>query len=1276
MPIKPGRYVEVQAAGAPDGENAADLAAAAAAGATAGDIAGRASGAEAGAAAGATAGAEAGAAAAEAAGAAAGAAAGEASGAIAGAAAGTVSGAEAAETYIDELINDGVLVGTGAWGTLTAASAITTITVEEAVTEAFSVMLWRNGFPQVPGAHFTADGSDVITLGTAAVIGDVFFWVHIGGRATSIAQSIVNFKGTGITDGPLARAALTQAVDQVKALEYFATVALDGVIPGWNATLGLKDVLTDVQVEMSGAGPGATVLASTAGLTNLVRFQGMTADSRFHLSDLTLDGTLKTSGTLLSFQDVRNIVLDGLRVYCGSLTDRYNDNSRGILFNAVNSGIDHVTITNTESEHASSHGLALSGSGTQFSPHVRYVQYVQNRALGPCGSGINVSAGEMVQAVANMHIGELDPDTGNYVLRYGAFRYGNEGAYFSTVGNMSRDFYRGERLADVRFSTSMGNVWDSMGAQALVVEEKDSEAHHLIFSGEMVADPMRGYLWPVPNADGEEEINNTVDRMGVYIGAGSRTLLSNSMVSADWKQRGHGTLTCALGDAELTVLDDALEGSKISALDRRVGVGSLIYQRAAGSTALTPIWALVGKLATKDLKVWLASTDFTGRGIGLGDSRVPEPNLLFGSDPMATVSGSATVTVTKVAHGLTAGQSITFYGVENFNGLDFLDEETGRPTGPYTVGGITADTFTITFGSVANATGTGGGDNASAKVTLAFPLTTLALTLANNPFTTAVDALANNPLTTSNPTLANNPITTTAGSSVIQISQVNHDKVVGERVQLSGAVGVGGISAANINNGVKSVLAVIDADTYWVSASPGVASSAAVGGGAAVAVGSSRVIVNQVAHDKTTGDEIRLTGATDVGGITAVNLNGANYEITVIDADNYSFRTAPGSGSTATSAATGGGAAVTCGSDKVTVAHTAHGMTTGAWINYRRSAVGSNVPTFNGVSLEGQHEITVINANSYTVKADNPATGAGAGGGSDVAFLWVAKSARQTAQFDGDALVAMTDEPWFYTNPQLQRMYYTPGDGTLDTTAGSDAMAGTGTAFTTQLVGGIGIQIFNADKELIQVLDTVTDADTATFAGDALRTFSGTGWFYAVPQKMAFGVLAVGGTDLAIDYRTVMVDGATESPIQVQDPSSIRATNIPRTPVTIPAQTITADMDYFVAIPADMEELRHRPVEVRVNFLGALASPSPAGWAYIQLVRVRGGVAVVMEDAMVKLGVTAAQALGDVITLAFPNTPPDTHILLPGDLLMARVSPFGTGRAIPTLGVEVRFLPW
>ena len=1274
MSIKPGRYVEVSASGAPsDSQTAAELAAASAAGATAGDIAGRAAGAEAGAAAGATAGAAAGAAAAEASGAAAGAVSGAAAGAAAGTASGAVAGAAAADTYIDELINDGVLVGTFAWGTLVAVGGETTIQVEEPVTEAGALTLLRNGFQQVGGAHFTANGSDIITLGTAAVAGDVFYWIHTGGRATSIAQSIVNLKGTGSGDGNLARAALAQGVAQGKAVTYYADVALDGVVPGWTASLGLKDVLTDVFVELDGAGPGVSYLASTVGLTNLVRFQNMTPDSRFRLSDMTLDGTIKTSGTLLSFQDASNIILDGLRAYCGGLTDRYNDNSRGVLFNASAANIDHVTITNSESEHASSHGFAISGSGTQLLPHCRFVQYVQNRSLGPAGSGFNASSGEFVQSVANLHIGELDPDTGNYVLRYGAFRFGNEGAFFTLTGNMSRDFYRGERLADVRYSVSTGNVWDSMGAQALVVEEKDSEAHHIVFNTEMVVDPMRGYLWPLPDTDGEEEINNTVDRMGVYLGGGSRALLSDTIVTSDWKQYGHGVITCALGNPAVSVLDNTEIGSKISAFDRRVDVGSLIYQRAAGSTAMTPIWKLVGKLASKALKVWYASTDGTGRGIGLGDSRVPEPNLLLDADPFTTISGNTTVTVNKVAHGLTAGQSITFYGVANFNGLDFLDESTGRPTGPYTVGGVTPDTFTIVVGTAPTASGSGGGAACCAKVTLAFPLTTLALTLGSNPFLTAVDALANNPLTTSNPTLTNNPLTTTAGSTTLQVYQVAHGKAVGERVQFSGATAVGGLSAANINNGVKSVIAVIDADTYWVTA-PIAATSAATGGGAAVAVGSSRVIVTQTAHGKATGDKIRLSGATDTGGITAVNLN-VTATITVIDANSYSFVTSPAASSCATSAATGGGAAVLCGSDKVTVTHTAHGMITGAWINYRGPAASSSIPAFNGVDLNGQRAITVINANSYTVKASAPATAAGSGGGSSVAYLWVAKSAGQTAQFDGDALVAMTSEPWFYTTPQLQRMYYTPGTGSLSVTDGNTAMTGTGAAFTTQLIAGANIQIYDGTKQLIGEFLSASGADTGTLVAGALRTYSGP-FFFAVPQKMAFGVLVDTGHDLAIDYRTVMVDGATESPIQVQEPAAIRAANVPRTPVTIPGQTITTDVDYFVAIPADMEELRHRPVSVRVSFLGALTSPSSAGWAYIQLVRVRAGVAAVMEDAMIKLGLTATQALGDVIELTFPDTPLPTQILLPGDMVMARVSPFGTGRAIPTLGVEVRFLPW
>lgn len=79
----------------------------------------------------------------------------------------------------------------------------------------------------------------------------------------------------------------------------------------------------------------------------------------------------------------------------------------------------------------------------------------------------------------------------------------------------------------------------------------------------------------------------------------------------------------------------------------------------------------------------------------------------LGANPFATVSGSATVTVTHTAHGATAGSYVTFSGAATFNGLTL--------NGEFAVAQVlTANTYTITASTTASGTGSGGGSSVSA----------------------------------------------------------------------------------------------------------------------------------------------------------------------------------------------------------------------------------------------------------------------------------------------------------------------------------------------------------------------------------------------------------------------------------------------------------------------------------------------------------------------------------------------------------------------------------
>lgn len=152
--------------------------------------------------------------------------------------------------------------------------------------------------------------------------------------------------------------------------------------------------------------------------------------------------------------------------------------------------------------------------------------------------------------------------------------------------------------------------------------------------------------------------------------------------------------------------------------------------------------------------------------------------------------------------------------------------------------------------------------------------------------------------------------------------------------------------------------------------------------------GSSVVAVADTNAHLVNGDWVLLQGATTVNNITVNGwyivsgfVQGTGYNITVAG------QTASGNGS-------GGGSAVTfsyprrllgsnpfattLGSTTVTVTDSNHGAQTGDYVTY------SGAASFNGVTLNGQFQLTIVNSNSYTITALTPANAAGSGGGSAV----------------------------------------------------------------------------------------------------------------------------------------------------------------------------------------------------------------------------------------------------------------------------------------------------
>jgi hypothetical protein len=163
--------------------------------------------------------------------------------------------------------------------------------------------------------------------------------------------------------------------------------------------------------------------------------------------------------------------------------------------------------------------------------------------------------------------------------------------------------------------------------------------------------------------------------------------------------------------------------------------------------------------------------------------------------------------------------------------------------------------------------------------------------------------------------------------------------------------------------------------------------------------GSTTITVNYANYGGITGDFVTISGATDVGGVTAAVLN-REYQITYVDLDTFTFTVA----SPATSTATGGGTAITlafqiqtgldvfiqgtgwgagtwpsyintpltnpftaasAGVSTLTVTQAAHGLTSGDYVYF--VSIAADPCGINRLVLQKAFPITVTSPNTYTI---------------------------------------------------------------------------------------------------------------------------------------------------------------------------------------------------------------------------------------------------------------------------------------------------------------------
>jgi len=175
--------------------------------------------------------------------------------------------------------------------------------------------------------------------------------------------------------------------------------------------------------------------------------------------------------------------------------------------------------------------------------------------------------------------------------------------------------------------------------------------------------------------------------------------------------------------------------------------------------------------------------------------------------------------------------------------------------------------------------------------------------------------------------------------------------------------------------------------------------------------GDATLTVTATAHGLSVGDTVTISGASDVGGVTAdTNINTTFNIATVPDANSFTVEMAVNASSTAS----GGGDVVVIrtigvtdtlngpfdtisGSAVVTVNYTAHGLATGDRVRFSNA---NGVGGINHTELNQEHIITKVDDDSFTITVGaNALSTASGGGGTDVYINTPTAAGQQNQSF-------------------------------------------------------------------------------------------------------------------------------------------------------------------------------------------------------------------------------------------------------------------------------------
>ena len=230
---------------------------------------------------------------------------------------------------------------------------------------------------------------------------------------------------------------------------------------------------------------------------------------------------------------------------------------------------------------------------------------------------------------------------------------------------------------------------------------------------------------------------------------------------------------------------------------------------------------------------------------------------------------------------------------------------------------------------------------------------------------------------------------------------------------------------------------------------------------------SATVTVTQVGHGFTTGTPVTIAGASAVGGIPAVNLNGT-FSITVINANSYSYT----AGATATSTVTGSGGAITVSTPQTQIS--AYGTGSG----------GNGTYTVNVPQTAASTTIT----GSPAATASTPPTTDNSNNVATTAFVKAVAAQAGSFTYPGAGIPLSTGASWgtSFTNSGNPITVAYGGTGLATLTSGS-LLVGNGTGTVNFIAPG------STGNVLTNVGGVWTSATGVSLSGN--NTWSGTNAF-------------------------------------------------------------------------------------------------------------------------------------------------------------------------------------